>query len=148
MTSRWVIAVAAALGLALPGAYVAMGGGSYDASPVADPCVTRQWRNPSGAARVAEQIVLSTLDGVACQVGSTREALVLALPSDASRTAFARSHGLDDAGLERVARGGLDRAITDAEHAGALAGWQAALLRQAARRVPLDSLLDAVNVLG
>lgn len=148
MKPRWVIATGAALGLALPAAYVALGGGSYDPAPVADPCATREWRNPSGAARVAEQIVLSTLDGVACEVGSTREELVLALASSGSRVAFARSHGLDADGLEEVTRSGLDRAITDAEQAGALAGWQAALLRQAARRVPLDSLLDAVNVLG
>jgi hypothetical protein len=143
-----VIAAAAALGLAVPGAYLALGGGSYDSSPVADPCQVRDWRNPSGAQRVAEQIVLSTLDGIACEVGSTREELVLALPSAESRAAFARSHGLDADGLDRVTRRGLDRAISDAEHAGALAGWQAALLRQAAQRIPLDTLLDAVNVLG
>ncbi len=148
MRPRWVIAAAAALGLAVPGVYVALGGGSYDAPRVADPCQTREWRNPGGIERVAEQIVLSTLDGVACEVGSSREELVLALASDASRAAFARDHGLDDDGLERVARRGLGRAIDDAEGAGALAGWQAALLRQAARRVPLESLLDAVGVLG
>ena len=148
MKPRWVITAAAALGLALPGAYIALGGGSYDSSPVADPCQTRAWRNPSGVQRVAEQIVLSTLDGVACEVGSTREELVMALPSAESRAAFGRSHGLDTDGLDRVTRRGLDRAISDAEHAGALAGWQAVLLRQAAQRIPLDTLLDAVNVLG
>lgn len=148
MKPRWVIIAAAALGLAVPGGYLALGGGSYDSPPLADPCQTRDWRNPSGAQRIAEQIVLSTLDGVACEVGSTREALVLALPSSESRAAFARSHGLDAAELDRVTRRGLDRAISDAEHAGALAGWQAALLRQAAQHVPLDTLLDAVNVLA
>ena len=148
MKPRWVITAAAALGLAVPGAYLALGGGSYDSSHLADPCQTRDWRNPTGLQRIAEQIVLSTLDGVACEVGSTREELVLALPSPGSRAAFARSHGLDAAGLDRVTRRGLDRAISDAEHAGALAGWQAALLRQAALHVPLDTLLDAVNVLG
>ena len=148
MRSRWVIVAATALGLAVPGAYLALGGGSYDATQVADPCATREWRNPRGAERVAEQIVLSTLDGVACEVGSTREELVLALATADSRAAFAGAHGLADDRFERVARRGLDRAITDAERAGALAGWQAVLLRQAARRVPLESLLDVVAVLG
>jgi hypothetical protein len=143
-----VITAAAALGLAVPGVYVALGGGSYETSHVADPCQTREWRSPSGIQRVAEQIVLSTLDGVACEVGSSREELVLALPSAGSRIAFARSHGLDADELEEVTRRGLDRAIRDAEKADALAGWQAALLRQAAERIPLDTLLDAVNVLG
>lgn len=148
MRPAWVIAAAAAVGLAVPGVYVAMGGGSYEAPRVADPCLTREWRNPEGIERVAEQIVLSTLDGVACEVGSSREELVLALASERSRASFARSHGLDDDGLERVARRGLARAIDDAERAGALAGWQAAVLRQAAQRVPLDRLLESVGVLG
>ncbi len=148
MTPRWVIVAAATLGLAVPGVYVALGGGSYDAPRVADPCQTREWRNPVGLERVAEQIVLSTLDGVACEVGSSREELVLALASDSSRSSFARDHGLDDDGLERVARRGLSRAITDARAAGALSGVQAALLRQAAQRIPLERLLDAVGVLA
>lgn len=148
MRPRWVITAAATLGLALPGTYIALGGGSYASTPVADPCQTRAWRTPSGVQRVAEQIVLSTLDGVACEVGSTREELVLALPSARSRAAFGRSHGLGTDAFDGVVRRGLDRAISDAQHAGALAGWQATLLRQAAQRIPLDTLLDAVNVLG
>lgn len=148
MTSRWAIAAAAALGLSVPGVYLALGGGSYETSSVANPCDTREWRNPEGAERVAEQIVLSTLDGVACEIGVTREALVLALATPESRSDLARSRGLDDAEFERVVRRGLDRAVTDAEQADALAGWQAALLREAAERVPLDSVLDAVGVLG
>ena len=148
MKPRWVLVAAAALGLAVPGVYLALGGGSYDTRPVADPCQIRDWRNPSGAARIAEQIVLSALDGAACELHTTREELVLALATDRSRTAFARAHGLGDDGLERVTRRGLDRAVTDAEEAGALAGWQAALARAAARRLPLEGLLDAVAALG
>ncbi len=148
MRAPWVLVAAAALGLGLPGAYLAMGGGSYETPAVADPCQTRPWRNPDGIERVAEQIVLSTLDGVACEVGSSREEVVLALASDGSRAAYARRHGLDEAELERVARRGLERAVDDAERAGALSGIQSTLLRQAARRVPLSGLLDAVGALG
>ena len=97
---------------------------------------------------MAERIVLSTLDGIACQVGSSREALVLALPDAPSRRAFARAHDLDERQFEDIARKGLERAVDDAASAGALAGWQAILLREAARRVPLDTMLDAVDLLG
>lgn len=148
MKPHLVVIAAAVVGAAVPGAYLALGGGSYEATAVADPCITRERPPPQGAARLAERIVLSTLDGVACEVGSSREELVLALPEASSRQAFARAHNLDERQLEGVIRTGLERAVDDAEHAGSVAGWQAELLRQAARRVPLDTLLDSVDLLG
>lgn len=148
MKPRYLLALAGFVGAIVPATYLAMGGGSYESTVVADPCTTRQRPSASGVERLAEQIVLSTLDGIACEVGSSREALVLALPDAGSRRAFAREHKLDDSQFERITRGGLERAVDDAEAAGALAGWQAVLLRQAARRVPLDTMLDAVDLLG
>ena len=145
MRPAWILAAAVALGAGVPGAYVALGGGSYDTPPVADPCVTRQWRNPEGLQRVAEQIVLSALDGAACDLGVSREELVLALATDDARARFARERGLDGGELERAVRHGLVRAVDDAEHAGALRGWQAAILRAAAARVPVDELLGIVD---
>ena len=145
MRPAWILAAAVALGAGVPGAYVALGGGSYDTPPVADPCVTRQWRNPEGLQRVAEQIVLSALDGAACDLAVSREELVLALATADARARFARERNLDDGALERAVRRGLVRAVDDAEHAGALRGWQADILRAAASRVPVDELLDLVD---
>lgn len=140
-----ILTAAFALGAGVPGAYIALGGGSYTTPAVADPCVTREWRNPDGVERVAEQIVLSALDGAACDLHVSREELVLALATDSSRVQFARQHGIDDGALERSVRLGLVRAVDDAENADALRGWQASILRAAASRVPVDELLDLVQ---
>ena len=63
--------VAATLALVLT--YLALGGASYAPAKVADPCATRDWRNPQGLEAVGEQIVLSGLDGAACELGVSRE---------------------------------------------------------------------------
>src|SRR6185503_9324757 len=59
--------------------YLALGGASYEPTPVADPCKARDWRNPGSLSQVAEQIVLSGLDGAACKLGVSREDLMLAV---------------------------------------------------------------------
>lgn len=148
MKAPVVIAAAAVLGAALPGAYVAMGGGRSSTPPIADPCLTRDWRNPTGLERISEQIALSAFDGAACDLGVSREELVLGLASPASRASFARRHGLDDAEIERAARNGLLRAVRDARDAGAIGGTQAAILERIAEVVPVDRLLEAIGGLG
>ena len=145
MRPALILAVAVGLGAGVPGAYLALGGGSYTTPAVADPCVTREWRNPDGVERIAEQIVLSALDGAACDLRVSREELVLALATDSSRARFAREHGIDDGALEEAVRRGLVRSVDDAEDADALRGWQADILRVAASRVPVDELLDLVQ---
>ena len=145
MKAASILAAAIVLGAGVPATYLALGGGSYDTPAVADPCVTREWRNPDGAQRMAEQVVLSTLDGAACELKVSREGLVLALATDASRVRFAREHGLDGGAVERAVRRGLVRTVDDAETAGALRAWQASILRAAASRVPVDELLDLVG---
>jgi len=142
-----IIVAAVMVGAGLPLSYVALGGGSYSTPGVADPCVTREWRNPDGLDRTLEQIVLSALDGAACDLGVTRETLALALADEGSRARFARQHGIDDGRLEDEVQKGLVRAVDDAEHAGALAGWQATLLRAAASRVPAEQVLNVVDIL-
>jgi hypothetical protein len=72
------IACSAAAVLILVGAYLALGGASYAPAKVADPCAPRDWRNPQGLQAVAEQIVLSALDGAACELHVSREEIVLA----------------------------------------------------------------------
>jgi hypothetical protein len=134
--------VAAAL---LVGVYLALGGASYAPAQVADPCAQRDWTEPDSLGEVGNQIVLSVLDGVACELGASREDVVLAFESEATLDQFGREHGVTEADLERLARVGLDRAITDAEDAGALNSTLADLIREAVARIPpglLDELLD------
>jgi hypothetical protein len=139
------IAYSTAAVLVLIGVYLALGGASYAPAKVADPCATRGWRNPEGFQQVAEQIVLSAVDGAACDLHVSREDMVLALANRDSREQFAREHGISNQRLEELVRDGLLRAIDDAESADALNSTVADLMRGVVRRVPIDELLDLLD---
>jgi hypothetical protein len=94
---------------------------------------------------VGEQIVLSGLDGAACELGVSREAMVLALANSDSRERFAREHGITDQRLEQLVRDGLLRAIDDAQQADALNPTIANILRGVVRSVPVDELVDLLD---
>jgi hypothetical protein len=141
------VAAAAALSLALVAAYLALGGASYAPAKVADPCASRDWRDPSGLTEVAEQIVLSALDGAACELRASREEVVLAFDSRDELERFAREHGIDAEELEELVRSGLLRAIADAERADALSMALADRLRGAVRRISIRSLLGLLPAL-
>jgi MFS family permease len=139
------IAVAAVASGAVIGVYLLLGGANYKPTPVANPCVTRKWRNSSSASGVAQQIVLSALDGSACKLGVSRETLVLAMRSTAALHEFAVAHHLKDAEVASAVRDGLKRAVSDAEQAGALNSIEAFLLRAGIDRLPVGSLLGALQ---
>jgi hypothetical protein len=138
---------ATAASVALVAVYLALGGASYTPAAVADPCAPREWRNPGGFEEVAEQIVLSGLDGAACELGVSREETVLAFESRDSLREFARDQGVTDEELERIVRAALVRAIDDADDADALNSTVAGILRSLARRVPVDELLELLEQL-
>jgi hypothetical protein len=141
------LAWSAAAAVALVVLYLALGGASYAPAKVADPCAARNWRDPQGFQEVAEQIVLSSLDGAACDLHVSREEMVLALANRDSRERFAREHGITNERLEQLVRVGLLRAIDDAEQADALNPTVADLLRGIVRRIPVDALLDLLDQL-
>jgi hypothetical protein len=140
------LALAAVAAVLVP--YAALGGGSYEPTPVADPCSERAWRSPDDLESTLEQVVLSALDGAACTLGVPREELVLALRSDASLDAFAREHGISRGDAEQAVRDGLERAVDDAEEAGALSGLTASLVRRVTENLPPRLLLDLLERLG
>jgi len=140
-----LVAVVTVLGLLLVAAYVALGGGRYDPLAVADPCAPREWRDPDGTQELAEQIALSALDGAACDLGVSRETLAVAVTSDARFQEFIRAYRLDDDRVEEALRTGLRRAVDDAERADAINAVEEFLLRQAAERLPLGRLIEAVR---
>lgn len=141
-----VLAFAAIAAVLVP--YVALGGASYEPTPVADPCETREWRSPGGLEPALEQVVLSALDGAACTLEVSREELVLALRSDASLDAFADEQGISREDAEEAVRDGLDRAVDDAEEAGALPGVTASLVRRVTENLPPRLLLELLERLG
>ena len=141
-----LVAIAAVAAVVVP--YLALGGTSYEPAAVADPCVRREWRDPGDLQAVLEQIVLSALDGAACEVGVTREELVLAVRDEASLDAFAAEQGLSREDAERLVQDGLERAIDDAAEAGALPGLVESLVRRAVETLPPWLLLEALESLG
>jgi len=139
------IAYSVAAALVLVGLYLALGGASYAPAKVADPCVQRSWRSPHGFEAVAEQIVLSAVDGAACQLHVSREDMVLALATHDRREQFVREHHITNAGLESLVRTGLKRSIDDAQNAGALNATLAGVLRGVVGNLPIDELLDLLR---
>jgi hypothetical protein len=141
------IALTAAAAATLVVVYLALGGASYAPAKVADPCAPRDWRDPQGVQEVAQQIVLSGLDGAACELDVSREDVVLAFASRDSLERFARDHGISNEELEELVRSSLLRAIDDAESADALDSTIADLLRGIVRRIPIGGLLDLLDQL-
>jgi hypothetical protein len=139
------IALATATSLALVLVYLALGGASYAPAKPTDPCATRDWREPHGLQAVAEQIVLSGIDGAACRLGTSREDVVLAFGSRGSLERFAREHDVTPEGLERLVRAGIDRAIDDAVEANALDPSVARLIRGVASRIPVGDVIDLLD---
>jgi hypothetical protein len=141
------IAWAAAASLALVVVYLALGGASYAPAKVADPCAPRDWSKPQGLAQTAQQIVLSALDGAACELHVSREEMVLAFASRDSLESFARKHHVSTQRLDELVRAGLMRSIEDAENAGALDPTVAGVLRGFVRRFPIAQLIDLLQEL-
>jgi hypothetical protein len=143
---RWIVGAVVAAA-ALVGLSLALGGALYKPAAVADPRETRDWREPSGFQEVVEQIALSGLDGAACELGVTREEMVLAFESRDSLEQFARDQGISDDELAELVRDGIDRALDDAVAADALNSTLAALIRGAVERIPVEQLLDFLDQL-
>jgi len=143
--SAVVIASAISVSAALVLAYAALGGGRYTATPAADPCAPRAWRAPHGLEESLEQIALSTADGAACDLGVSREDLVLALGGESDLNRFAEQHGVSRDEAENAVRRGLVRAIDDAERADAIGGSTAGLLRGIANRLPIGLVLAVLR---
>jgi len=142
-----LLAAVAASGLVIV-PYVALGGLSYAPTSSADPCETREWRSPDGVGEALEQVALSALDGAACELGVSREELVLALRDEESLDAFAAENGLTRKDAEDAVRDGVTRAIDDAEEADAVPGLVASVARGTLGKVPPWLLLEALERLG
>jgi len=145
VSARLLVAGSAALSIVLVVVYLAAGGGSYEPTPVADPCQQRDWTSPEGAEEIAQQFFLSALDGAACDLGVSREELAVALATEESRQRFTDEHGIEDAELEAAVRAGVVRAIDDAEDAGAISPVIASGLRAVATRVPVDETIALIG---
>ncbi|MGA7397696.1 MAG: hypothetical protein WBW62_09645 [Solirubrobacterales bacterium] len=141
----WVLAVSIAVAVALVGVYIAAGGLDYKPAAAADPCDARPWSDPGNLEETAQQFALSAVDGAACELGVSREELTRALADDQSRAEFAEEYDLSDSQIEEALRSGLNRAIDDAENAGAINGLVAAGAKAAVRYLPMDQLIPLIE---
>jgi hypothetical protein len=141
--ARTLVIGATVASLALVATSLALGGASYEPTPVKDPCQPRAWRSPDSLDGIAQQFTLSALDGVACELHVSRETVVLALGSPEGRSRFA-----NDPRLAEALRAGLLRAVDDAERAGAIPGIVADALRHAIESLPADQLVSAARDAG
>jgi hypothetical protein len=142
---RFLVVAAIVASLALTGVYLAAGGASYTPAKTQNPCEPRPWRDPESLEEIAQQFSLSALDGAACELGVSREALAQGLATPQSRERFTRRYGIDDAELARAIRAGLLRAVDDAERAGALSPLVADPLRAGLRQIPLAQAIELIN---
>lgn len=128
--------------------FLALGGGRFEPTPVADPCELRERRDADGLGETLEQIALRAVDGVACELGISREDLVLALRSEEAFDALAREQDVARDQLEDAITEGLVRAVDQAVEEGALPELVAPLVRRAAESVPPWLLLETLERLG
>jgi hypothetical protein len=131
--------------VALVGAYVAFGGTSYEPTPVADPCAPRPARETAGTGERVELVLLAAADETACELGVTREDLVLALRSVEELEQLAEREGRSRDELEDALRAGLVRAVDEAEDEDLIGSSTAGALTFAAERLPLGLLLTVLR---
>lgn len=131
---RAVLAAALA-SVVLAGAYVVLGGGDYEPSDPPNPCRVSAESGGDGLTGTLERVGLNALAGAACDLGVSREQLVLAIAGE-------REIGIDDERRSEAFRTGLREAIDEEERAGRIGGAQAFLLRRAVDVLPVDAVLD------
>lgn len=145
MRGRVLVIGAVVVSLLLVGAYLAAGGSSYEPEQIQNPCKPRPWSNPQTLGQIANQFTISALDGAACKLGVSREALTRALATPEARRRFTEKYGIDDEKLAKAIRAGLLRAVDDAEEAGALSPILAVPLRATIRNIPLEEAIELIQ---
>jgi hypothetical protein len=123
---------------------VVNGGGRYAPNALADPCTARATTRPSTLDALGQDLVLLGLDGAACRLGTSREALTLDLaqgdggPTDAQVAAL--KAGLLDA-IDRMDRDGTLPPASDLVDQALDATDLNSLVKLAIRALP-DSVID------
>lgn len=141
--AAWLAGLLIAAG-ALVGAAAAAGGADLGISTTRDPCVAIPREGGGGIDATLQGVVLDGLAGAACDLGVSRENLVLSFGSDAGTERVP----WDPPTVERAVRSGLVRAIDDAEDRGSLNSVVADFLRGLARRAPVDELIRGTTAAG
>ena len=127
------------VGVGLVGAVCNGGPQLFGGYAGAHPCTAPPDAYPGdGLDATVQRIALGGLNGAACELGTSREALVLSLDPEA---------GIGDVTWDRdtaaeALQSGTARAIDDAVERGTLPGWAGRVLRFVVERAPIDWLLN------
>ena len=129
--------------LGLLGAEVGAGAWSVGEFTAEDPCTAGPDPYPGdGLDAALQRIALSTLNGAACELHTTRERLVLSLDE---------SSGFDDVHwdretLEDALKVGAHRAIDDADERDSIPGWVATALGFLVDQAPIGWLVERIPI--
>jgi MFS family permease len=74
---------------------------------IADPCETRELPRTGGVGGIVQDVALAGLDRAACEFGSSREELAIALVDDEAAQEYEAEHGVDPRSIGDLARGAL-----------------------------------------
>jgi hypothetical protein len=120
---------------------LATGALSYGAPATRDACTAKPSFAGTGLDGSVQRIASSGLYGAACELGTSREELVLSFVPPAAATEIR----WDRPTIELAVRAGLLRAIDDAEARDSIDGLTAKVLRAVAERAPVEWLLDRAD---
>lgn len=142
MSTRGIVLIAAALVLCvgLLGVQLAAGGGDFVPQRSADPCRDLGRTAPDDLPGLVETVVVTGVNDAACELGVSRERLLLSLLSPEDRAELAREAGTDENGLAETITEGLGHAIDRLDAAGQLPK-PAALLPSLADQLGIPDVL-------
>jgi hypothetical protein len=99
---------------------------------LADPCKTQQFEGSA-----IQRVLLDGLDGAACQLHISREALVLSVGSNSPfHTRWSKQK------IEVALRAGMLRAVDEAAGRGDIPGFLVGPIRKLVRTAPIDKLVS------
>jgi hypothetical protein len=123
-------------GVTLLAVELAKGGGGSGAA-IANPCKSRPPFPGSGIDATIQRIALDGLDGAACRLGTSREALVLSFRPGLSpdRIHWTRQR------IQVAVRAGMLAAVNDAVYRGDIPAFLRPALRELIQTLPLEQLI-------
>jgi hypothetical protein len=125
------------LAVALIAVELSRGALDYGEQTVAPACVDRPAFPGSGVDATIQRIVLDGLDGAACELGVTREQLVLSLDERSGYTI-----DWDKETIEQAVRAGLLKSVDEAENRGSIPGLLGTVVKEIIERAPIAWLIE------
>ena len=128
---RWLVALFAAAAV-LVVVELSLGAAHAGEVHLADPCKSQKFEGSA-----LQRVLLDGLDGAACRLHISREALVLSVGSNSPfHTRWSKKR------IEVALRAGLLRAVDEAERRGDIPGFLAGPIRRFIRTAPIDKLVS------